>query len=228
MAERTCIVTRTVCDPAQMIRFVLGPDNVPVPDLKRTLPGRGVWVTARREIVEQAVAKGAFAKGFKAAAKADAELPDLVDRLLAEAALGALGFARKAGECVTGSTKVGAALGNGKVIGLLHALDGADDGIKKLSAAAFAARTKKGRVAPIWRVFTSSQMDLALGATNVIHAALVQGGAARNCAKRITALADYRQTGPDKVSEQIETATNAADENLATGNQGREGRDVNE
>ncbi len=79
MAERTCIVTREVKEPDHMIRFVAGPDAQIVPDLKRNLPGRGVWVTASRELVEQAVKKGAFARGLKASVKADKDLPDLVE-----------------------------------------------------------------------------------------------------------------------------------------------------
>ena len=100
LADRTCIMTRTVADPADMIRFVLGPDGSVVPDLKRKLPGRGVWVTAKKSLVQQAVLKSAFSRGLKANAKASADLPDLVERLIADAALGALGFARKAGECI--------------------------------------------------------------------------------------------------------------------------------
>ena len=44
-AERLCAATRSVKPVDDMIRFVVGPDGV-VPDLKRKLPGRGVWVTA--------------------------------------------------------------------------------------------------------------------------------------------------------------------------------------
>lgn len=194
MAERTCIVTREACDPDQLIRFVVGPDGQVVPDLKRNLPGRGVWVTARQSIVEKAVQNKVFARGFKRQVKADSDLPELVDRLMQDAALGALGFARKAGDCVTGAGKVEAVVSAGKVVGLLHATDGTADGMRKLSAAAYAARTKKGRVAPIWRVFTSMQLDLALGATNVIHAALTKGDAGRNCAASIAKLVAYRET----------------------------------
>ena len=53
--ERTCIVTREAQAPAGLIRFVLGPDHQVVPDLRHKLPGRGVWVTARSEIVNEAV-----------------------------------------------------------------------------------------------------------------------------------------------------------------------------
>jgi len=206
MAERTCIVTREACDPDQLIRFVAGPDGQVVPDLKRKLPGRGVWVTARRSIVEKAVQNKAFARGFKRKVDADEDLPDLVDRVMQEAALGALGFARKAGECVTGAGKVEAVVSGGKALGLLHASDGAADGMRKLFAMAYAAQTKKGRVAPIWRVFTSMQLDLALGATNVIHAALTKGDAARNSAKSIARLAAYRETDQNESDDQIETA----------------------
>ena len=44
--ERMCVATRTVRPVDDMIRFVVGPDGEAVPDLKRKLPGRGVWVTA--------------------------------------------------------------------------------------------------------------------------------------------------------------------------------------
>ena len=36
-----------------------------VPDLKRKLPGRGIWVTATRQALPSAVARKAFARGFK-------------------------------------------------------------------------------------------------------------------------------------------------------------------
>ena len=52
--ERMCVATRTVRPVGELIRFVAGPDGL-VPDLKRRLPGRGVWVTARRSQVEAAV-----------------------------------------------------------------------------------------------------------------------------------------------------------------------------
>ena len=194
MAKRTCIVTREICDPARLIRFVAGPDGSVVPDLKRKLPGRGVWVTARRDHVENAVGKSLFARGLKTSAKADAELPGRVETLLAEAALGALGLARKAGQCVTGSGKVDDAIRAEKAIGALHATDGAEDGLRKVKQAAIAA-AGGGAGIPVWRVFTTDEMSLALGAAHVIHAALIEGGAARKCARSIAALAAYRSSG---------------------------------
>ena len=84
MAERTCIVTREVCDPACLIRLVAGPDGSVVPDLKRKLPGRGVWVMARRDHIERAIEKSLFAHGLKTRAKADPDLPGRLEQLLTD------------------------------------------------------------------------------------------------------------------------------------------------
>ena len=64
--ERTCVVTRRKGQPDDMIRFVAAPDGTVVPDLKRKLPGRGVWVTASAATVAEAVKKGSFARGLRA------------------------------------------------------------------------------------------------------------------------------------------------------------------
>ena len=193
LAERTCIVTREVMDPADLIRFVAGPDGSVVPDLKRNLPGRGVWVTARRSCVAQAVAKSAFARGLKARVQADENLPELVENLLLDAALAALGFARKAGQCMTGAGKVDSAIRSGQAIAALHACDGSEDGLRKLNHAVHAVERDGGGKIKIWRIFSSTQMNMALGASNVIHAALIEGGAARNCAVRVAKLSEYRE-----------------------------------
>lgn len=198
MTERRCIVTREVLYSDEMIRFVAGPNGEVVPDLKRKLPGRGVWVTANHDLVQQAVKQKAFARGLKTSVKADEDLPQLVDRMLVEQALGALGFARKAGECVTGLSKVESALRAGRVVALLHASDGAEDGLRKLVNAVTAATASKGKTRKVWREFDSMQLDLALGATNVIHAAITKGEAARNCKSRIALLVDYRGKAVEK------------------------------
>jgi predicted RNA-binding protein YlxR (DUF448 family) len=194
--RRTCIVTRDVLDPSHLVRFVADPDGIVVPDLKRNLPGRGVWVTATKSCVEQAVAKSAFSRSLKSKARADENLPGLVENLLFDAALGALGFARKAGQCITGSGKVEAAIRSGKASAVLHALDGAEDGLRKIRQAVHSAEREGGRKLKIWRIFSSTQMNMAFGATNVIHAALIDGGAARNCVNRVAELSQYREMEP--------------------------------
>ena len=206
LAERTCLVTREVMNPSGMLRFVAGPGGTVVPDLKRNLPGRGVWVTARKSCVEKAVSQSLFARGLKTKVKADPNLPDLVEKLLLEAALGALGFARKAGQCITGAGKVDGLIRSGKAIAVLHATDGSEDGLRKVGQAVHAAERELGdsggksgvrrKRIEIWRIFSSTQLNMALGATNVIHAALIDGGAARNFAIRAAELSNYREMEP--------------------------------
>ena len=99
--DRLCIATRSVRPVDDLIRFVAGPDGL-VPDLKRKLPGRGVWVTARRQTVVDAVRRGAFKRSLKSDVAVPADLPDMVERLMRRAALDALAIAQKAGEVVSG------------------------------------------------------------------------------------------------------------------------------
>src|SRR5579864_2722478 len=95
--ERLCVATRQVRPVDELIRFVVGPDGAVVPDLKRRLPGRGVWVTARRHLVAEAVGRRQFARAFKAEVRVSPELPDEVEQLLVQSALNALSIAYKAG-----------------------------------------------------------------------------------------------------------------------------------
>ncbi|MGA2125501.1 MAG: DUF448 domain-containing protein [Xanthobacteraceae bacterium] len=130
-AERMCAATRTLRPVAEMIRFVVGPDGDVVPDIKRRLPGRGVWITARRGVVAEAVRRKAFARGFRRDARATADLADLVERLMERSALDALSIAHKAGLVVAGFARVEAALGAGEpVTGLVHAADAGGDGFR--------------------------------------------------------------------------------------------------
>lgn len=189
--ERLCIVSRETKPVADLIRFVLGPDGTVVPDLKRSLPGRGVWVDATRAAVETAVAKRMFGRGFGEAAQADPGLADLVDRLLVDAALGTLGLARKAGQVVFGFAKVEAAIRSGEIAGVIHAADAADDGVGKLTAA-LRRRFGEGDAIPVVRSFTGAQLDLAMGRSNVVHAAVLAGRAGEIFIERHRALERYR------------------------------------
>jgi predicted RNA-binding protein YlxR (DUF448 family) len=190
--ERTCTVTRERRAPEELIRFVAGPDGTVVPDIKAKLPGRGVWVTARVEIVEQAVRRQAFARGLKANVKAASGLPAEVGALLERDCLQSLSLANKAGAVVTGFTKVETAIESGKIALILHASDASPDGIRKLAQA---LRRKFGTEAPPEiNLFASSQLDLALGRANVVHAALTAESASRAFLARCRRLAVYRLT----------------------------------
>jgi uncharacterized protein len=197
MSERTCIVTRVAGDPDDLIRFVAGPDMAVVPDLARKLPGRGCWVTAGRAEVEQAVRRKLFARALKAPVEASPELPGLVDVLLVRSALGALGLARKAGGVALGATKADAAIRSGKAVLVLHAHEAAVDGVRKIDQARRATAAIGGPQVPAFRLFGEAEMSLALGATNVIHAAVLAGGTGSSVLRRMVALHRYRGGTPE-------------------------------
>src|SRR5262249_16067007 len=146
--------------PDDLIRFVAGPDCVLVPDLKRNLPGRGCWVTADRLHVERAAKKKLFARALKAEVQIPADLGDLVDRLLAKAALGALGLARKAGAIAMGAAKVEASVRSGEALAVLHAEEASADGIRKIAQARRATALAGGPEIPAYKLFREAEIGL--------------------------------------------------------------------
>src|ERR1044071_38018 len=165
-AERMCAVTREVKPVGDLIRFVVGPEGI-VPDLKRKLPGRGLWITADKKTLKDAVARNVFARGFKRDIRVTAELAEMTERLLMSGALDALAIAGKSGLVPAGFAKVEAAIAHDPIVGLIHASDAANDGVAKL-AGALRQRRDADRVTTI-RAFTTAQLDLALGRSNVVH-----------------------------------------------------------
>lgn len=191
--ERLCVATGETRPIDALIRFVLAPDGTVVPDLKRRLPGRGIWVTASRQALTTAIARKAFARGFK---RDIAVTPDLVARtehLLVQSALDALAICRKAGRIAAGFGKTEIALAREPVVALLHASDAAVHGTGKLDAA-LRARADAARIAVI-AAFTSSQLDLALARANVVHAALLAAPESGTFLARAALIERFR-TGP--------------------------------
>lgn len=209
MNDRTCIVTRQNADPDRLIRFVAAPDSTVVPDLKRNLPGRGCWVTADRAHIEKAVAaKKLFQRALREGVNVPPDLADQVDRLLARSALGALGLARKAGKVALGATKVENAVRSGAAAIVLHAYEAADDGVRKITQARRATVHLEGPEIPACKVFAEQEMSLALGGTNVIHAAVLTGEAGMAAVKRIEALNRYRGGSPEVLAIRAAIAPN--------------------
>jgi uncharacterized protein len=188
--ERTCVVTRQTLHPDQLIRFVLGPENTVFPDLKRKLPGRGVWVGLSKELVAQAVKKQAFSRALKEKVVASPDLPDLVEHLLRRDALQALSIANKTGAVTTGFAKVESAVASGAVCALIHASDGAADGKRKLGQSLRRRFGPEGR--PEIGIFTVDELNAALGRGNVVHAALGLGPAAKVFLASSRRIAVYR------------------------------------
>src|SRR5262249_12605850 len=129
---RQCALTREVKPVAELVRFVLGPDGRIWPDVDEKADGRGVWVSLSEEAVRQAATKNGFAKSLKTQVQLPEDLGALTREHLEQRLLGALGLARKAGQLVTGATRVKSALEAGEAVALLTATDAAPDGRNKM------------------------------------------------------------------------------------------------
>ncbi len=193
--ERLCIATREVRPVGELMRFVVGPDGSVVPDLKNRLPGRGVWITARRHLVEEAVRRRMFGRGFKADVRVSAELADELDGLLERSALNALSIAHKAGLVILGFAKVETAVATAPLVALIRARDAGEASGRRL-ATALRRRADHGAGAKIVEVFPSAQLDLALGRLNVVHAALLAGRASETFFARWRFLEYFRADNP--------------------------------
>jgi uncharacterized protein len=197
---RTCIVTRAELPPAELIRFVPAPDGSITPDLARKLPGRGVWVSCSARLVAEAVRTKAFAKSLKRAVSAAPELPGQVEQLLIRRAIEALSLANKAGQVVTGFSKVDSELGKGGVTILVHAAEAAEDGSHKLDRKWNAVAADLGRKPQIVKELTIAQLDLATGKENVVHAGLSAGGATTRFSIEAERLGRYRSQNSSPAS----------------------------
>lgn len=188
---RLCIVTRTAHPVSELIRFVVDPQGETLADVKGTLPGRGVWVSATREALAQAVRRKAFTRAFKREVKTPPDLPERVAQMLQRAALEALAIAGKAGLAAPGFAKAAAAIERGEAVALLHAADAAPDGVRKLNAM---LRHSAWGVAMI-DFLASAQLDLALGRPNVVHAALFAGSASDTFLSRARRFERFQNRG---------------------------------
>jgi uncharacterized protein len=189
-AERLCAATHEVKPVEQMIRFVVAPDGAAMPDLKRRLPGRGLWITATRQALAAAVAHKTFARGFKREVKVAADLVEITERLLEQAALDALAICRKAGSLAIGFAKAEAALLRGPVAAVINAADAGSDGTRKLMA--LLRQRGDAEAVKVVDRFTSAQLDLALGRSNVVHAALLAGSESDGFLARVARLDCFR------------------------------------
>jgi predicted RNA-binding protein YlxR (DUF448 family) len=190
--ERLCLATGTVKPVDEMIRFVVGPDGAPVPDLRRRLPGRGLWISATRAALATAVARKVFARGFKRDIRVTPDFVETTERLIERAALDALAIAHKAGKVAIGFGKTEAALANERVVAVLNAAEAAPDGVRKLAAALHRRFGDRAENVTVVGGFASAQLDLALGRSNVIHAALLAGPESETFLARAARLDRFR------------------------------------
>ena len=199
--RRTCALTRELHDRAELIRFVRSPDGEVVADIRNRLPGRGVWIKAARTTICEAARRKVFDRGFREATRVAPDLAGRLDDQLEQDALGMLAMANKAGVLVAGFGKVSDEIAAGSLAVLVHAADAAPDGVRKLDGAVRRSGLAVARV----NLFPSDRLGLALGRSNVIHAALKSSAAGEAFVQRCRRLQAFRgetDFDTDKVSGQ--------------------------
>ncbi len=185
---RRCIASGESKPPSQLLRFVVGPDRSIVPDLAGKLPGRGLWLSPRRDMIDKACSRNLFARAAKSAVHVPEDLAALVERLLDSRCLELISLAKRAGQLVAGHDKVRSWLTAGKAGLLIQAADAADDGRGKLRALGQAV--KPGL--PVLELFDAEQLGRALGRPASVHIAVMPGGFADRIVAEATRLAGVR------------------------------------
>lgn len=182
--QRRCVVSRRSGDRDRMIRFVLAPDGRIVPDVDGRLPGRGLWLNARSDVLDTALDKNLFGKAARAAVRVEADLSARVEALLVRRCLDWIGLARRAHAVVAGFDRVRAELAAGKVAVLVTAADAAAGGRARLGAAAGAR--------PRLEAFEAGELGAALGRGPVAHVAIAPGTIADRLLADARRLAGFR------------------------------------
>lgn len=183
--ERKCIVTGEVAPKAGLIRFVVGPEAMVVPDILARLPGRGIYVSSDRAAITKAAAKGLFSRAARTPVKSPDGLADLVEALMLRRVIDLVSLARKAGDAVMGYEKVKDWLAKGQARVLLQASDGSERGKTKL-------RAPDGEDTFIG-CLTAGEMGLAFGRERAIHAALAAGGLTTRVVEEAARLTGLRE-----------------------------------
>lgn len=182
---RKCIVSQDVLEKTEMLRFVVSPDNLITPDVKCNLPGRGAWVTANREMVEQAVDKGLFNKAFKQKVKPMDGMTDVIDNMLKKSVFDGLSICRKSGDLQMGHLKAEESILSGRTRVYVVAKEAGTDTRKKLTAKMRTIVEKKGKKCYIVDHFSTAELVKCLGQEKIIHVAIKTGPLAMSLLDKI-------------------------------------------
>ena len=204
--ERTCILSRRTAPKEELIRLALSPDGIVAPDVRARAPGRGAWIGVARDELDKANAKGKLKAALQRAFKTNnltvpADLGELTEAALRQAALDRLGMEARSGNLINGADKVETAARSGKVSLLVHAADAGEDGNRKLEQAwRVGGGDSQGVIFPAPRTILS----MALGRENVVHVALTNPAAASRVSHVLRRWRAF--TGPDRGLEGGEPA----------------------
>ncbi|MSP66592.1 MAG: RNA-binding protein [Alphaproteobacteria bacterium] len=181
--KRRCVASREAADKATLVRFVIGPDDRLVPDIAGTLPGRGLWLQARRQVVETAMRRNPFAKLARRPVHIAPDMADQVERLLERRCLDLIGLARRAGQAVQGRERVMERLARGTAGLVLIAADAGGDAERVRRAA---------RAAPVAQVFSRDILGRCFGRDNAVFVVIGAGPLATRLAAEVGRLSGFR------------------------------------
>jgi uncharacterized protein len=168
---RRCVVTRERGRPEEMLRFVISPDRILTPDLPARLPGRGIWLSARGDVLETARKRGAFARAARGPVTVPAALDTMLRDGLVRRMADLLGLARRAGQAVCGFTKAREWIVARRAGLIVRATDGSEAELSRLLSGA-------GRDLPVASVLTGADLGAVFGRDHVVHVAVMAGSLA--------------------------------------------------
>ena len=190
---RRCVITRESRPKLELVRLVAGPEGALVPDIEGRLPGRGLWISARRDIVDSALSKRLLQRAAGAGIAVPPDLADRIQALLRRRCLDLIGLARRAGQAVAGFEKVKAVLERDEAALLLQAADGSPEQRGKL-------RARTDRTALV-ALFTKAELAEIFGRETAVHAAILPGRLAERLRQDCARLAGFA-TAPGTAPEQ--------------------------
>jgi hypothetical protein len=207
---RRCVLTRERLPKEQMFRFVVSPDGALIADLAGKLPGRGIWLSASRDVIEgghgaratgprangmspkgtPSVAKGrelvrAIARAARGPVQVPPDLPGVLEAALIRRIGDLLGLARRAGQAAAGFEKARDWMRTHPVGLVLQAADG---------SAAERARFRSAvpEMVPVLDPLTGAELGHVMGHETVVHVALAPGRLAGSIAIEAGRLAGIR------------------------------------
>lgn len=216
---RRCAVTRERLAKERMIRFVVGPGGQVVPDLAARLPGRGIWLSARADVVETARTRGAFAKAARTQVTVPPDLLSGLQAALVRRIGEHLGLARRAGQAIAGFSKAREWLEKGNAALVVQAADG---------SAEERARFLGGRALPVVSPLDGATLGVIFGRDHAVHVVVAAGQLAERIrieAERLVGL--MAPIGAGKVASDNEgggrgNARRGRTDGVASGSAGRE------
>lgn len=193
MTIRTCILTRKTYEKNCLIRFVISPDLQIVPDLKQKLPGKGLYITPNKQLLEKAITTSILIKAFKAKFKKevnlDKNMAQIVENLLIKRAISSIALGRKSGVIINGALSCEKAIREGLVKLILHTKGASQNGITKLDQAIYSTGLSISQLS----LFNPQDLNGAFGELNVQHIAILDSPLINNIINNLEKLHLYRK-----------------------------------